>query len=47
MRNDERTGDMVEEMNNTGLETVNWYQAERKKKKKNIANCVLLADKPS
>lgn len=40
MRNDERTGDMAEEMNNTRLETVNCYQAEWKKKEKNIANCV-------
>jgi hypothetical protein len=47
MRNDERTGDMAEKMNNTRLETVNCYQAERKKKEKNIANCVLHSDKPS
>jgi hypothetical protein len=46
MRNDERTGDMAEEMNNTRLETVNCNQEERKKKEKNIANCVLHADKP-
>jgi hypothetical protein len=47
MRNDERTSDMAEEMNNTRLETVNCNQAEQKKKEKSIANCVLHADKAS
>jgi hypothetical protein len=36
MRKDERTDDMVEEMNNSGLETVNCNQAVQKKNEKTL-----------